>query len=240
MLIKPQLISCFSSKNHKLPPLLLQQKTTQKNKLWPIKFAMEPGQNSALYVIVLPGLHCVSVWSGMPRRGFRARLSRTSSRQPPAFCCQAHLGGVTCARDPAGATSFTCVSSRRLNQRQVPLDTGTAERGSLRGGTRVARVGEARRYQIGGLLCGNGNKTKILQIITRKTLRILFWKCCDPHCSNYCILQPSELYFERADSLCDGFFVTKWGSEICFLGSSEVDGFNSVYKTAEDRPRKPT
>lgn len=88
--------------------------------------------------------------------------------------------------------------------------------------------------------CANGNKTKILQIITRKTLRILFWKCCDPHCSNYCVLQPSELYFERADSLCEGFFVTKWGSEICFLGSSEVDGFNSVYKTAEDRPRKPT
>lgn len=29
-------------------------------------------------------------------------------------------------------------------------------------------------------------------------------------------------------------------SEICFLGSSEVDGFNSVYKTGEDRPRKPT
>ena len=81
----------------------------QKKDPRPIKCSMEPGQCCVRYTIALPGLHCVSVWSGMPRRGFRAHLSLTSYRQPSAFSCQAHLDCFTCAGDPVVRCSSVCV-----------------------------------------------------------------------------------------------------------------------------------
>lgn len=125
---------------------------------------MEPGQSCALYVITLPGLHCVSVWSGMPKQGFRACLSRTSSRQPHAFCCQAHLGCFTCVRDPGGAASFSRVFEPPAESKKIAALHLYAREGSQRCRTYARTVEDVPRYQMAMLwrafvCCAEANAT---------------------------------------------------------------------------------
>ena len=84
---------------------------------------MEPGQSCVLYIITLPGLHCVSVWSGMPNEASEpiwvARPTDGRLRSPAKLTWTASPLLVTqwCSTAPY-------VSSCWLNQRKVGCNTG--------------------------------------------------------------------------------------------------------------------